>query len=418
MSLATPVLRAAIRATNALGRRWPHVTRALLPFDENALLDAACRATGLQDFGGEDFRPALRILLDGYEREARLSLVGRLGVRNDTLALLVNRLRVTADRTRHPEIAAQRIVRPIFIVGLPRTGSTLLFHLLAQDPANRVPRTWEVMFPSPPGQWPGDDASDPRIDRAAARLHWLDVLSPDFKTSHPLGARFPIECIAIMSHTFLSSRFHTTYRVPTYQAWLERQDVQPAYEFHRRFLQHLQWGAPAARWVLKAPSHLHRLDTLLATYPDARFVQTHREPLTVLASVASHTAALQAAFSDHVDLEEIGQEVTRRWASGVERAMAFRADAGVAGRFVDVHYRELVRDPIGAVRRIYATLGLSFTSATEKHMRRYLEAHPKDRLGAHRYTAGSFGLDSDELQRRFKAYCDRFAMDEEAHRVA
>lgn len=418
MPLMTHVLRHAIRAANALGRCSPRAVRALVPLDEHALLGAARREAGLDDFGGDEFLPALRILLAGYEHEARLHTVGRIAVRSDTVALLAGRLRLTADRARYPAIADERIVRPLFITGLPRTGSTLLFHLLAQDPGVRVPRTWEVMFPSPPPAWRGH-GSDPRIAQAAARVAWLDVLSPDFKISHPVGARYPMECIAIMSLSFLSPRFHTMYRIPTYQEWLERQDLRPAYAFHRSFLQHLQWRGPGARWVLKAPSHLHSLDALLATYPDAVFIQTHREPLTVLASVASHTGALLSAFSDRLDPGEIGREVARRWAHGVDRAMQFRAASGLpAERFADVHYRDLVRDPIATVQRIHAQLDLPLGPAAEGRMRRYLATHPKDRHGPHRYALETFGLDADELSRRFKAYRERFGIDEPAGRAA
>src|SRR5687768_3893168 len=179
------------------------------------------------------------------------------------------------------------------------------------------------MFPSPPPE-ARSYRTDRRIAKATRQLAWFDALTPEFKAIHPLGAQLALECIAIMSPTFLSPRFHTTYHVPTHQEWLERQDLKAAYRFHRRFLQQLQWRAPAKRWVLKAPAHLFAFDALLETYPDARIVQTHRDPLTVLASVASLTAVLQRAFTDELDLGEIGREVSRRWTNGLERAMRLR----------------------------------------------------------------------------------------------
>ena len=305
------------------------------------------------------------------------------------------------------------IRRPLFVVGLPRTGSTLLHHLLAQDPAGRVARAWEVMEPSPPPERARYE-TDARIGRAARRLAWFDRLAPEFKRIHPLGAELPLECIAIMSASFVSPRFHTTYHVPSYQTWLAGADLHPAYDFHRRFLQHLQWRAPAGHWVLKAPSHVFGFEPLFRTYPDAIVVQTHRDPLTVLASVASLTLVLQGAFTDHLDLEEIGAEVTQRWSSGLERAMHARRDARVDERFVDVRYHELLRDPMAIVRRIYDRFGMSLSAEAEARMQRFLDSHPKDRHGAHRYSPSAFGLDARDLGPRFKSYCERFGLPETA----
>jgi Sulfotransferase family len=410
MRLTSSALRASVRATNAAGSILRRAGLPLVPLDEQSLLRAARRATRLDDLGDEGFREPFRMVLQGLEAEARLTVVGRIAARQDVLGLLENRLRLEEDGKRHPEIGVQKVERPLFIVGLPRTGSTLLHHLLAQDPGSRVAQAWEVMFPSPPPE-ARSYRTDPRIAKATRQLSWFDALTPDFKAIHPLGAQLALECIAIMSPTFLSPRFHTTYHVPTYQEWLERQDLGPAYRFHRRFLQQLQWRAPAKRWVLKAPAHLFAFDALLETYPDARIVQTHRDPLTVLASVASLTAVLQRAFTDELDLGEIGREVSRRWTNGLERAMRLRRSGRVAAeRFHDVHYHELVRDPMAVVRRIYAHFEIPLTEAAATAMRRFLAENPKDRNGAHRYSLGTFGLEADDLVRRFKAYREYFGV--------
>jgi hypothetical protein len=413
MTLTASALRAIVRTTNGAGSMLRRAGLPLVSFDERGLLDAARRATGLDDLGDDEFRGPLQMVLQGLETEARLTLVGRIAARQDVIGLLANRLRLEEDGKRHPEIGVQEVPHPLFIVGLPRTGSTLLHHLLAQDPGSRVAQAWEVMFPSPPPE-AGSYETDPRIAKAARQLAWFDALTPEFKAIHPLGAQLALECIAIMSPTFLSPRFHTTYHVPTYQEWLERQDLRPAYRFHRRFLQQLQWRAPARRWVLKAPSHLFAFDALLETYPDARIVQTHRDPVTVLASVASLTAVLQRAFTDEIDPLEIGQEVSRRWTNGLDRAMQLRRSGRVpAERFVDVHYHELVRDPLAVVRRIYAHFEIPLTEAAEAPMRRFLAENPKDKHGAHRYSARSFGFEADDLARRFKAYREYYGVPRE-----
>jgi Sulfotransferase family len=413
MTVTSVAFRAVIRTLNAAERSLGRMGVRSVTLDERTLLEAACRQAALQDFGDGEFRAALRVLLQDYETEAHLTLLGRFVARRDTVSLLAHRLQIQEDRRRHPAIGDERIDRPLVIMGLPRTGSTLLHHLLAQDPANRVAQAWEVMAPSPPPE--GEDhTADPRIDQVARDLRWLDRLAPAFKTIHPLGARLPLECMAIMSHSFLSQRFHTMYRVPNYQAWLGRQDLRPAYHFHRRFLQHLQYRRPGRRWILKAPSHAHGVDALCETYPDAVVVQTHRDPVAVLSSVASLTAVLRGAFSDHVDLSEIGSEVAQHWSDGLERLFHSRADRGFGSeRFFDVHYRELVEDPLATVRRLYANFDLPVSAAAEARMRQHLAENPKDKYGSHAYSLATFGLDPDDLRHRFKAYTEYFGIQSE-----
>ena len=287
-------------------------------------------------------------------------MLGRVVARRDLIGLLITRLRLRADRIRHPEIAGEHIAQPVFIVGLPRSGSTLLHHLLGQDPLTRVPQAWEVMYPSPPPARATYD-TDPRIAQATRQLRWIDWLAPDFKTIHPVGARLPLECIALMSASFRSTRFQAMYNVPSYEAWLEQGDMRPGYAFHRSVLQQLQWRVPGARWMLKAPSHLFAIDALLHTYPDARIVQTHRDPVTVIGSLASMSATLQGAFTDRLQPDAIGREILR-WTRGLERSMQLRHGGPLpADRFVDVHYHELTRDPMKVVRRIYTQFAMPFS---------------------------------------------------------
>jgi len=408
------VVRGGVRASNAVGAVLGRVGVSPVSLAEDSLFAAARRATGLDDFDGDDFLEPLRLLVQCLENEASLTFLGRVAARRDLTGLLTTRLRLRADRARHPEIAAERITAPMFIVGLPRTGSTLLHHLLGQDPAVRVPQAWEVMYPSPP---PTREAYefDPRIAQATRQLRWIDWLAPDFKAIHPVGAHLPLECIAIMSASFRSTRFQTTYNIRTYETWLEQEDMRPAYAFHRHFLQHLQWRAPGALWVLKAPSHLFMIDALLDTYPDARIVQTHRDPVTVVASLASMSAALQRAFTDRVEPRDIGREVLQRWTSGLERSMQLRQSGRLpADRFVDVHYADLTRDPMATVRRIYTQFGLALSPTAEARMSRFLADNPQDKHGPHRYALENFGLDGESLARRFKGYCEYFQVPTES----
>jgi hypothetical protein len=404
---------AGIRAANALGSGLSRLGLRVVSLEEGDLLDAARRATGLEDFGDDDFRDPMRRLLSCLETEAELTLVGRIAANRDVVGLLTNRLRLEEDRKRHPGIAAERIVAPIFIVGLPRSGSTLLHHLLAQDPETRAAQAWEVMHPSPPPMRATYE-TDPRIERARRQLSWLDRLAPDFKAIHPVGAQLPLECIAIMSASFRATRFQTTYNIPTYEAWLNGQDMRPAYAFHRRFLQHLQWGAPAARWVLKAPSHVFAFSALLDTYPDARLVQTHRDPVTAMASVASLSSVLHRAFSRQRKAALFGHEVADRWTNGLERSLELRRSGRVAPeRVVDVQYREFARDPMATVRRIYAQFEMTLTPAAVERMETFLAENQQDKHGRHHYAPDNFGLDAQDLAQRFKAYSDYFGVPSE-----
>jgi hypothetical protein len=386
----------------------------LVGLDPAALRAEAARRTGLDDFGDERFAEPLRLLLDSMETEAALTLIGRLAMRDDVLRLLENRLRMTAEHRRHPEIAAGDVRAPLFIVGLPRTGTSILHELLAQDPANRVPMSWEVMRPWPPPERPTFE-TDPRIAEVDRRLARVDRILPDFKKMHPMGARLPQECVALTAHDFATMIYHTTHRVPRYQAWLEATDLRWVYASHRRQLQYLQWKAPAARWVLKSPGHLWALDALLAVYPDARIVQTHRDPLKVIASLTSLVTVLRSLASDAIEPLEIARDWTERLARGLALTMRVRAERALpASQVFDVHFPDLMADPIAMVGRIYAHFGMTLSDDAAARMRRFLAENAADKHGAHRYTLAAAGLDADVERRRYAAYQQHFGIASEA----
>jgi hypothetical protein len=385
----------------------------LVRLDAKTLMDKACQRTGLDDFGDDSFRRPLGVLLQSLETEAQLSFIGRLGVQSDLQRTLGNRLRLVRDRRRYPEIAGEVIRRPLFITGLPRSGTTFLHALLAEDPAHRAPRVWEVMFPCPPPERALYD-SDPRIALTEKQLMFMDILMPDFKTVHLIHARLPQECIAITSHDFRSHVFESMYCVPAYRTWYDHQDKRPAYEFHRRFLQHLQWHCPGDRWVLKAPSHLLALEALLQVYPDAAIVLTHRDPLKILPSCASFTEVLRSAFTAHIDKKSLALEVRDRWVEGAGLAVKYRQMEGpLQKQLLDVHYLDLVRDPMAAVRRIYEHFDLELTEAAELAMQQFLLENPKGKGGEHRYFLEEFGLNREAERRRFQFYLDFFGVEPE-----
>lgn len=401
-----------LRVVNAVGSALRMAGIPLLDLDPDALLARAARRTGLDDFGDDRFREPYRVLLDAFEREAELTTLGRMVARSDVTRLLENRLYMVAAHARHPEIGAGRVERPLFIIGLPRTGTTILHELLAQDPANRVPMTWEVARVHPPPARATYE-TDPRIASVDEQLAGVDRLIPDFKQMHPMGATLPQECVALTAHDFASMIFTTTHRLPSYQAWLDRADLGWVYASHRRQLQYLQWQCPAERWVLKSPGHLWALEALLAEYPDARIVQTHRDPLRVIASLASLIANLRSMASDAVDPAAIGVEWTTRLAAGLRHATAVR-DARTGGAPVfDMHFRDFIRDEIGMVRRIYDHFDFELTAEAEGRMRRFLAANPKDKHGAHRYSLADAGLDPATERARYREYQARYAIEPE-----
>ena len=397
------ILRGSARLLERPGR-W------LISLEVGNLLDAGRREAGQLDYGDTGFLEGLRRLVGSLEAEARLNLIGRIVAREAIVRHLVNRLRLEQDRRRYPGIAREEIRRPIVITGLPRSGSTLLHALLAEDPANRVPRTWETLRPSPP---PERDTywCDPRIAKAERDLRWFQQLVPEFRKIHAVGAELPEECVPLLSHSFISSQFCIMYVVPSYQDWVRVQDLRPAYELHRRFLQHLQWRCPGERWVLKTPSHLPAIRELYATYPDVCLVMTHREPLEVLASEASLHTVLRQTFSDAIDPVLVGREMTELTADEIGLGLQARADGHPpAKQVMDVRYCDLVEDPIAVVQRIYARFDMPLTKDAETRMRRYVSESPKDKYGAHVYSLEQFGLRQEEERERYRAYRERFLL--------
>jgi hypothetical protein len=392
---------------------WDSVKRKLAPLDPYDLIAAAVRRTHLDDFGDPPCGDALRILVNACNTEAGLNLFGRLAAGQHLLDLLETRLKLVDYWRRTQEISEQPIDKPFFITGMPRSGSTFLHDLLAQDPGNRVPLTWEVMFPLPAPTREGIE-SDPRIRRAENRLRWLLRTRPSLVKAHPICARLPQECVAIMSYSFQSDEFLCTFRIPSYETWLRARDLGPAYAFHRRFLQHLQWLCPGERWVLKAPDHVHALPALFDIYPDARMIFLHRDPMKVLGSVASLTKMLLGAFGNHVDLCQVGTDEARILSDKAVKIMEFHdRHASLADRCMDVRYLDVVRDPLEIVRRIYDNFGLTLSTDAESRMRAFIADERRKGRAKHVYRLADFGLDPCREEPRFSAYCERFAIERE-----
>jgi len=367
------------------------------------LIETARRRCGLDDFGEGDFFEALSRLLESCQTEAQLNLIGKIALRTDVLQTLCSRLRMERDRQLYPEIARQEIREPLFIVGLPRSGTTILQMLLAADPEHRSPLMWEVMTPSPPTT--ADEKR--RIQRATQSANLFNWLAPTFRYVHAVGAELPQECVRLMTPTFMSDQFDAMYYVPSYRAWLFQQDLRPAYEYHRRFLQHLQFRRAGRRWVLKAPTHMFALPALLSVYPDALFVQVHRTPVEAMASVASLITILRSAFSDGVDPVVICRDSIQYWSETMEKFLEDR-DRLLNGRICELDYDQICRNPIAAVGRIYDHFGWSLSPEAERRMRALMASRAGNGRGNHHYQLADFGAAPDQVLRAFMSYCLRF----------
>jgi sulfotransferase family protein len=372
------------------------------------LIDTARIRTGLGNFGPGDFFEPLSRLLESCQREARLNFVGRMTLRSDLMRMLSNRLLLERDRHLYPSIQTQRIVQPLFILGLPRSGTTLLHTLMATDMAHRAPFVWEAMFPSPPT----NERISQRIRKAQRGIGFFQWLAPTFRQVHALGAELPQECIGLTSPSILSDQFDTMYRIPSYRGWFFKQDLLPTYQFHQRFLQHLQQRHSARRWILKAPAHMFALPALLSVYPDALFVQVHRSPRKAIASVSSLVAILRSVFSDHVDPLEVGRDALQYWGDTMTAFLQHR-DELPSHRFCDVSYKDIREDPITVARQVYAYFDWELSDETEKRMRRVLKNQPAEENGHHHYDPAQFGLTPDDVNAFFAGYCDRFGLTEQ-----
>ncbi|RNL62554.1 sulfotransferase [Nocardioides marmoriginsengisoli] len=384
------------------------------------LVDAAIAAAGSDDFGADSWQEGLEIYLASLAESARLNEVG-VGVAEDGIVGdLANRLRIEEWRKTHPAVAEQEVRAPIIIVGQPRTGTTILLDLMAQDPANRAPLSWEIERPVPAPRTASFD-TDPRIAEAQAGFDLVDAFIPGFASFHELGAQLAQEDVRIFTSDFRSMQHSLQFEVPAYNRWLMHEaDMAPAYRWHRRFLQHLQSEHHSERWLLKSPAHLWSLPALMAEYPDAIVIQNHRDPLKVIASISALGASLREMTTDHFEVTRLAAQYGEDIVLGLDRALEARRDGvfadadGAGGRVIDIRYQDIRHDLIGGVARIYDEIGLELTAEAEARMRTFLAAHPGDQGGSlKRYSFAETGLDEGEYRERARAYQEYFDVESE-----
>ena len=371
------------------------------------LIAQARAATSLDDFGDDSFREGLEILVASADAEARFTDLGRAAFDAQVTGFLSNRLQVEDWYARYPQIDDQQITAPLIGLGLPRTGSTALSAMLAEDPEVRFIRNWEAQNPCPPPQT-ATQHTDPRIALAQQALARRNQLFPRMKAMVPSTATGPTECQTFMGYDFKSQLFQAFARIPTYVEWLNHEaDLVPTYRYVKRVLKLLQWRCPPTRWRLKNPSHSMFIGALAEVFPDARFWMTHRDITSVLPSVCDLYFELSKAYSDDVDKPFLARQNADWTELGLRRVIAFR-DGGQDHRFCDIHFAAFQADPFPQIEQLYAFLGEPFTDEARARMAAWRQNMPREKHGAHTYDPADFGIDLNALRERFGFYSDRF----------
>jgi hypothetical protein len=384
-----------------------------ISLDPESILAEAREKSGLTNFGDESFREPMTRLLRGLDGEARLNEIGRATQRQRTVDILITRARVEEAYRKNPEIEREEIGAPLVICGLPRTGTTMLHRVVAEDPGFDSAKWYECRFPAPFDGW-RPDAPDARITAAEAEVKMTLELAPELMAIHPFDHLSPDEEIMLLEQSFMSRTAEAYCMLPEFGAWLEAHDQRAAYHYLLRLLKFLQWqhrqqNRTRPRWVLKAPHHMGFLPQLFEFFPEARVVQTHRDPLQSIPSICSMSLYLYRMGSDHVDPHFIGRHWSRGWALYLDRTLAYRAKQH-DDRFIDIWYLDSVRDPLRVVQRIYDFLGRELTPVAAEKMRRWSEENAREKRASHAYTLEQFGLSEESIARDFRNYRERYIL--------
>ena len=381
-------------------------------FDPDAVVAAARAVDGLRDFGDDSYRQPLELLLWSLEHEAQLNPLGRQVLRQRMVDILATRLRVADYLRRFPEIRDEEITAPLFIVGLPRTGTTMLHRTIAADHRMFAPLWYEVRYPSPAPDWNFTAAGDARITAARAEMAAMLAANPELLAIHPMDATGPDEDIMLLEQSFYSFNTQAFANIPSFDAWIESRDHTPGYEYFRLLLQFLQWqkkrsGQQGERWTLKAPHHLHYMDLVFKVFPDAKVVQSHRDPVETLPSLTSLIAGVWVIYSDSADPMEVGRQWSRKFARGMQHTMAVREAMG-EGRFLDLWFEDTVSQPLAEIQKVYDFLGMELTPEARTEMARWQEFNRRELRPTHDYSLAQYGFTEAGLKRQFRAYRQRF----------
>ena len=377
----------------------------------HSLVAEARAVDGLEDFGNSHYRQPLEQLLYSLQHEADLNETGVLVLRQRVVDILANQLRIQEYLKRHPEILDEEIVEPLVVVGLPRTGTTMLHRTIAADRRMFAPLWYEVRFPCPALDWDPGGVDQRRVDAEAEMKAMVDA-NPGLLAVHPMDAMGPDEDIMLLEQSFYSFNIQAFANLPTFDAWIEARDHTVGYEYLKLLLQFLQWqkkrtGLKAERWTLKAPHHLHYMDLVFKVFPDARVVQTHRDPLDTIPSISSMTAAIWVIYSDSADPVEAGRTWARKFARGMNHTMDVREQMGDQ-RFLDLRFEDTVRHPLREIQKIYDFIGMELTDEARAEMARWQDFNKREMRPPHEYTMEQFGFTQAGLKQQFARYRKQF----------
>lgn len=378
-----------------------------MALETSALLAAAREQTGLSNLGDDNILEGLDVLIDSINREAKLTEAGASRWEGMIVATLANRLRVEDWLASHPELLERPVEKPLFVFGLPRTGTTLTINLLNADPARRCFLRWEAFNSAPPAA-AGELSSDPRYLAEQERLDMSLKYAPRISAIHHEDADSPTECQFAMSPSFCAQYYDSVLHIPSYRDWFFNTSYLPAFRYHKRLLQLLQ-ANNAGRWTLKNPWHPLFLDDMTSVYPDAQLAMTHRDPADVVGSACSLVFNVRKMFSAEVDPIEVGKALVQTFDLMIERMLAYREKHG-QDSIHDIQYEDQVRDPIGEMRKLYARFDEPFTAEAEAGMTAYLAGNPQGKHGKHSYTLEDYGLTREGVHAHFKDYCERFSI--------
>lgn len=395
-----------IRGINVVGRVISSVGAKLPSLDPDGIEKAAVTQAQSDNFGSSSYREPLEKFVQSFESEASASTFGRMACRNVLISALTNRIRLADWVAKNPEVRQEDIRRPWIIVGMPRTGSSLLSILLGLDPYNRPLLQWEAASPVPPPRL-ATVAEDPRIAQSAKEFEQLDKLAPALKAMHPFGASLAEECVALLMYDLRTVGLESQFLVPSYGNWLANCDMSPAFDQHRLALQALQAAIPTQSWVLKTPNHLWNLPTLLKYYPDARIIWTHRDPTDVVLSLSSLVNTMHCAFSMRADPKPTANEWRGKMRQAVERGMSFD-DSAKAGWCYHLRYDQFLKAPLAEMQNIYAHFDEPLGDLHSRNIQAWMSERHQSVFGRHKYDAADFGWSREEIAEEFRAYSERF----------
>lgn len=378
------------------------MTAETIRYNADELIAQAKGQTGFDDFGELAYREGLEVLLETFDRHVK-DPEGRKRCRDRVVMLLATRLKCEQAFKTIPEIAKQEIKAPIFVTGLPRSGTSALLNLLVSAPDNRGLLQWEVQFPDP---WPDSkpEQDDPRYPYLVKALE--QTRNSEFAKIHYIDADTPEECVLLHAYAFDGVQLGFEIMLEPYRSWLLQRDLEPLYSYQKRQMQMLNWRNPGVQWMLKAPAHMWGIDAILKVFPDARFVWCHRDPVLVVPSINSMNKVVMGMYAgdlSHLDTKQIGVAVMEWYAMSLEKGLADRAKLPPA-LFVDCSQREFVDDPMAMVEKVYTAFDLPLSAESRAAMQAHVDANPKGKHGKHEYNLAEYGLTREVIEKRFAFY--------------